>query len=367
MGPHGIASSARFNGYILGLERTIALERAVVGSGFSDRSSGDVLSRAERVPLYEIPEVQVLLRMFVDGNLAELSPEMHPVLGARYPRVEEIAGDPQKAKALLDQLVRAGILRPKFYEKMTICPSCSSKNVTFRYYCAYCGAHEIEKRDLYEHLECGAIDSDDHFLKNGKPACPRCRKPLSGLGSDYRQVGTWFQCRSCGKRFDAPEGRHYCRDCSSKFGVKESVLDDAYSYVLDKTAQTEFAREVLFLVPLKKILREAGYELETSSAVRGASGTSHTFDLVSSKTQENRRITLTLDMTISDKVCGEEHVISVFAKTFDVSPTKSILIAVPALSDTAKKLASMYKLEVIEGARPEEIAQSFHEALNRIS
>lgn len=324
------------------------------------------MSRSERVALYEISEVQVLLKMFVEGGLSELLPEIHPVLGARYPRMDEVAGDDQKAKALLEQLVRAGILRTKFYEKIMICPSCGSKNVTFRYYCTYCGSHEIEKRELYEHIECGTIDGDDRFAKNGGLTCPRCGKPVSKLGQDYRQVGTWFGCRSCGKRFDAPEGKHYCRECSSKFGVKESLLDDVYSYVLDKVVETEFTREVLFLAPLKRILKEAGYGVEAPGVMRGASGTSHSFDLVGLKTEGSRQTVITLDMAICDKVCGEENVISVFAKTFDVSPTKPILIAIPALSDTAKKLADLYKLEVIEGEKPEKISQGFHEALGKI-
>lgn len=325
------------------------------------------MSRAERVALYEVPEVQVLLRMFTEGNLVELLPEIHPVLGARYPRMDEVVGETQKTEALLDQLVRAGILRPKSYEKIMICPGCRSKNVTYRYYCTQCGSHEIEKRELHEHIECGTIDSDDRFLKDGTHVCPRCGKTLTKLGVDYRQVGTWFRCRSCGKRFDAPEGKHYCRQCSLKFGVKESVFGDVYSYTLEKAAETEFAREVLFLLPLKKILREAGYEVEVSTAIRGASGTSHSFDLVSSKTHGNQRTVITADMAICDGVCGEEHVISVFAKTFDVSPTKSILIAIPGLSDTAKKLANLYKLETVEGAKPEQIAQGLHEVLNKIS
>ena len=317
--------------------------------------------------LYEIPEVQALLKMFADGALSELLPEFHPKFGVRYPRLEELTGDTQKAKDLLQQVVQAGILRPKFYEKMMSCPRCGSKNVTFRYYCAHCRSHEIEKRELYEHLECGTIDSDDHFLKSGRLTCTRCGKPLEKLGKDYRQVGIWFQCRSCGKRFDAPEGKHYCRECSLEFGAKESILDDVYSYVLDKGAETEFVREELFLMPIRKILEDAGYEVEASGIVRGASGSSHGFDLVGSKIQENQRKTVTLDMVVSDKVCGEEHVISVFAKMFDVSPAKSILIAIPALSDTAKKLAILYKLEVVEGAKPEEIAQGFRETLTKMS
>ena len=151
-----------------------------------------------------------------------------------------------------------------------------------------------------------------------------------------------------------------------KFGIKESVLDDVYSYVLDKNAQIEFAREVLFLAPLKKILREVGYNVEAPSVLKGVSATSHSFDMACSKTEGGKRIIVTVDMAICDIVCSEEHVISVFAKAFDVSPSKSILIAVPALSDTAKKLANQYKLETIEGRTPEEIARGFTETLGKI-
>jgi len=325
--------------------------------------------KAERVALYEVPQVQVLLRMFADGNITELVPEIHPVQGALYPKMEEVAANGQKAKALLEQLVQAGILRPKFYEKIMICPSCGSKNVTYRYYCSYCGSHEIEKRQLYEHLECGTIDSDDRFLKSGRPACPQCGKPLTSLGRDYRQVGTWFQCRGCRRRFDTPEGKHYCRGCSLKFGVKESAFDDVYSYVLDKVVETEFAREALFLAELKKILQEAGYEVEAPAVITGVSGASHNFDLAGFKTQPDgrRKIVVTLDMAIYARALAPENVISVFAKTLDVSPTKPILIAVPALSDTAKKLADLYKLEVIEGEKPEKISQEFREALDKIT
>jgi len=327
------------------------------------------LSRSERVALYEIPEVQVLLKMFADGSLRELLPEIHPALGVQYPKMDEVTGNVQKTKDLLVQLVRAGILRAKFYEKTMICPRCGSKNVTFRYYCAYCGSHEIEKRELYEHIECGTIDGDDRFMKNGKIACPRCGKPLDKLGVDYRQVGTWFGCRGCGKRLDAPEGKHYCRQCSLRFGVKESAMDDVYSYVLDKVAETEFARETLFLGELKKILQEAGYEAEAPAVIWGVSGASHNFDLVGFKTQPDgsRKTVVTLDMAICARALAPENVISIFAKTLDVSPTKPILIAVPALSDTAKKLADLYKLEVIEGEKPEEIFQEFREALDKIT
>ena len=325
------------------------------------------MSRAERVALYDVREVRALLRMLSDRTINELIPEIHPTLGVRYPKIEEIAGEHQKAKTLLDQLVKAGILLPRFYEKSIVCPQCGSRDVTFRYHCPHCGSYEIEKRELYEHIECGTMDSDEHFIRDGKIFCPKCSKPLEKVGVDYRKAGTWFRCRNCDKRFDAPEGRHHCRECDLKFGIKESVLTDVYSYVLDKTAETEFSRESLFLAPIKEMMKEAGYQLDSSNMAPGVSGTSHLFDLVGSKTKADRRTVLTIDIIVCDKACNEEHVISVFAKTFDVAPTGSILIAIPGLSDKARKLAELYKLKVIEGEKPEEIVQRFHGILTSIT
>lgn len=325
------------------------------------------MSKAQRVALYELPEVQALLKMFADGDMAELTPEVHPALGAKYPKLEQVVGDAEKARSLIDQLVQAKIVHPKFYEKIVICPKCGSKNVGYRYYCTYCGANQIDKRNLYEHIECGAIDSDDHFVKGQATACSRCGKPVNLASKDVRQVGSWFECRNCTKRFVAPEGQHYCRDCSTKFSVKEGVLDDVYSYVLDKEAQGEYGREVLFLAPLKSILKEGGYEIEPSPTLQGVSGTSHTFDLVASKKEGKKKTLITLDVALSEKICGEDNVINVFAKSFDISPTKSFLITVPALNDTGKKLANMYKLEVIEGEKADQIAAVFRETLQKIS
>lgn len=333
----------------------------------ADYQEGSVLSKTERVALFELPEVQAILKMFAEGTLTELAPEFHPSLGVLYPKLEQLTGGREKAKALLDRLVHAGIFHTKFYEKTVLCPGCGSGNISFRYYCTYCGSHEIEKRNLYEHIQCGAIDSDKDLVKGEAGLCSRCGKPIDISGKDVRQVGAWFECRGCKKQFVAPEGKHYCRDCQLKFGVKESVLNDVFSYVVDKTVENEFSREVLYLAPLRKILKEMGFKVEDSPIVQGVSGTSHSFDLIGSKTQGKAKTMITLDMALSDKVCGEENVISVFAKSFDVSPTKSILVAVPALSDTARKLADLYKVGVIEGSSPDEIAQTLRETLTGMS
>jgi hypothetical protein len=47
-------------------------------------------------------------------------------------------------------------------------------------------------------------------------------------------------------------------------------------------------------------------------------------------------------------------VISLFAKIFDVSPEKACLVAIPKLSENAKKMAEIYKIVTIEAKNLEE-------------
>jgi hypothetical protein len=45
-----------------------------------------------------------------------------------------------------------------------------------------------------------------------------------------------------------------------------------------------------------------------------------------------------------------------YAKIFDVSPSQSLLVAIPCLSDKAKRLTSLYRIAAIEAETSQEAA-----------
>jgi hypothetical protein len=47
-------------------------------------------------------------------------------------------------------------------------------------------------------------------------------------------------------------------------------------------------------------------------------------------------------------VVSEQSVISMFAKIFDATPDKACLVAIPKMSESGKKLAALYKIDLIE-------------------
>src|SRR5438046_8324839 len=81
--------------------------------------------------LYQDPSVQLLISKFVRGEIVELTPGFDLDHTVRYPEVEEVVDqDPNAAKQLVQKLWDSGIFKRKFHEKVLVCPSCLSPNVS---------------------------------------------------------------------------------------------------------------------------------------------------------------------------------------------------------------------------------------------
>jgi len=63
-----------------------------------------------------------------------------------------------------------------------------------------------------------------------------------------------------------------------------------------------------------------------------------------------------LDVIASDKEIDEVPVASMYAKIFDVSPSQSILVAIPGLKDKAKRLAALYRISIVEAENSQRAA-----------
>jgi hypothetical protein len=60
----------------------------------------------------------------------------------------------------------------------------------------------------------------------------------------------------------------------------------------------------------------------------------------------------------TDDVVAEQPVIALFAKIYDVAPDKSCLIAIPKVNESGKKLAVLYKINLIEAKDQKEIMKA---------
>ena len=313
------------------------------------------MTSKDRLSLYQDPNVQLLLSRFVKGEIMELVPTFDLGQTARYPEVEAVVeDDPEAAKRLVEKLWDVGIFKRKFFEKVLVCPSCLSANVSNDYVCPNCNSIDIERKTLLEHTACRNIDSVDNFLVEGGLLCQKCNKELIEAGIDYQKLGSWFQCAQCGKRSDMPSPIHRCRNCGHIFTIRDTGFVNVYTYRFSADAEEEFKRTFVVMKPIGTVLEEFQFKVEMPGQIAGRSGALHRFDAIATKGQSE---VVVLDVIASDKQIDEVPVASLYAKIFDVAPSQAILVAIPNLTEKARKLAALYRISVIEASNSQEAAE----------
>ncbi len=305
-------------------------------------------SKKELLKLYKDHKVQLLISKFVSDELGTLNPTCDPKRGFTYPIVDDVVGDPSNTEEFLQKLFEGGVLERKLYDKIVYCPSCSSANVSIHYTCPHCKSFDVKKSALIEHIKCGYIDTEDHFQEEGKLVCPRCHKELINPDLDYHKAGVWCTCNQCNKSFDIPVPAHFCRECHENFTFDGAIYKDVYSYTLTPDAKKEATIGWILIAPIMEFLDNLGFEVESPGFLNGKSGASHMFDLTAVSTGKKRNTTAIDLATSTEGVVSEQSVIAMFAKIFDATPDKACLVAIPKMSENGKRLAALYKIDLVE-------------------
>ncbi|MEM2947581.1 MAG: hypothetical protein QXN96_05030 [Candidatus Bathyarchaeia archaeon] len=319
--------------------------------------------KPERMKLYKDPHVQVFLNKFLSGEISELKPTFDPKFGYRYADVEAILGGASKVEDFLNKLYEAKVIERKLYDKILYCPCCSSQNISTHYCCPYCKSFNIKKGSLVEHVKCGYMDIEENFKKGKKLVCPKCREELKKPEVDHRKAGIWCTCKDCGKSFDIPVTRHFCRECQADFTFEDVEIRDVYAYTLNEEVKGEITAGWIFVAPIKKFLIESGFEVDAPAFLKGKSGANHMFDIAAYMKENARKVTVMDVATATEDAVSEQPVIALFAKIYDVAPDRAILIAIPKLGDNAKKMAALYKIKVVEGNDVKVITNALKEKL----
>jgi transcription elongation factor Elf1 len=313
-------------------------------------------SKKEIHSLYKDHNVQLLISKFVSGELGTLNPVYDPKIGIRYPLLDAFVEDDSNTDEFLQQLFEGGVVKRKLYDKIIFCPSCSSANVSIHYTCPYCKSFDIKKSALIEHIKCGYIDTEDHFQRGDKLFCPRCNKELTTPDVDHNKAGVWCTCNKCAKSFDIPLPTHFCRECEEKFNFDESIYKNVYSYTLTPEASKKATLGWIIINPIVDFLEDMGFKVKSPGFLNGKSGTRHIFDLTA--VSVGKKNTIAIDLETSDDIVSEQSVISMFAKIFDVNPEKACLVAIPKMSESGRKLAALYKIDLIEAKNHTEAIES---------
>jgi len=320
--------------------------------------------RDERTEVYRDHRAQLVLSKFLSGEVEKLDPAYDYRYGYTYPLVESITGDPASADAFLSHLYEIGILKRQIFDKTINCPVCGSSSVSIRYCCPYCKSFNVKKSALIEHIQCGYIDIEDRFKKGDKLVCPRCHNELTKPDVNYRKAGVWCACNECGKNFDIPVPSHFCRQCNNSFTFEDAVYRDVYSYSLNEDVMKEAGVGYILVGPVREFFKSRGFSVESPGFLKGKSGASHMFDVAVSK-GDIARYVIVVDLATStaDEV-SEQSIIAMFAKVYDVTPDRSFLIAIPKMSENGRKLADLYKIDLIEAKNQKEAMKALETLLD---
>jgi len=296
----------------------------------------------------------MILSKFLSGEFERLDPVYDPKFGYSYPIIEAIVGNHSAADAFLNHLYEIGILKRETFDKTINCPKCNSGNVSIRYCCPYCKSFNVKKSSLVEHIQCGYIDVEDRFKQNDRLVCPRCHNELSKPDINYRKAGVWCACNECRKNFDIPVPSHFCRECKEIFTFEDAVYRDAYSYSLNQEVMKEAGVGYILVAPIREFFQNRGFMVESPGFLKGKSGASHMFDVTASKGDISRHVIVIDLATSAEDVVSEQSIIAMFAKVYDVAPDKACLIAIPKMSENGRKLADLYKIELVEAKNQKE-------------
>ena len=295
---------------------------------------------------------QMLLREFLEGGKENILPIYDPSLGFTYPAIDlllENSVPAQTATEFLDHLTELSILNKTFHDSIATCPNCESTTITTHYRCPKCKKHNIAKTSLTEHIPCGYIAEKEQFTQN---RCPKCGETIKA--KQYRDMGRWYICRECNEKFERPEFDLICRKCDTSFTIEKVNLKEISKYSINSSRIKEIRQNVTSLESLSKLLTSIGFTVEVpGTAIGERSRMQHHFSVIAKKQHLDREIVVGIDHAVADEEVQASALILYVYKTSEVKVDFPIFVAVPKISETARKIAVGNGIMLIEGVPDE--------------
>jgi hypothetical protein len=319
-------------------------------------------SMLQRKELYRRREVRLTLGWIVNGHERVEPTWRQEAHSYAYPELDKLLGNPVAGR-LLEELASEGLLERYTADGLIECPQCNSGDQLHdRYLCLFCDSSDLRKGTLIEHYSCGHVDFAARFSREGSLVCPKCSRPLKLIGTDYRRIEGIFRCESCKRDSSVPKVVHVCTRCNTQFGYEQASLRPVYGYKFVEGLRGEVVANCIMEGPLVEFLRAMGYAVEAPKVLAGLSGVEYVFDAVGERDSELIVFALASDPHAVD----EQAVVTYFAKVFDVRPTRSILIATPALTPRAKRLADLYNIQTFEGENLTQIIEQMKKEIGLV-
>ncbi len=303
--------------------------------------------------------VSAKLTEIIEKKITRFEPVIRPEGGLTYTGFSD--NDLPLQLDILKSLQDLGIVRQEPVDYIRKCSYCGHHGLLLKISCPLCGSTNTDQGKVIEHLNCGNIDLESHFISadGGGLVCRKCKKRLKAIGVDYVKPGSYCICMSCHKL--SPEGRTQpiCLNCARSLAADELKVEPLFAFVVEPQGLSRYLddsdRELENSIV--GALEKRGVKASVDAALIGSSQVEHKFDIIAYQTGSHDPV-VAADIVKSESPVGPEAVLNFFARCVDVKVPKKILIAVSKATEEAQKLADSYGIAVLEsdGTDPEEIA-----------
>ncbi len=303
--------------------------------------------------IWENPQIRALLDSLYTGKLTEINPVLDFSLkdGFTYPEVDKILGTSgRETSQILESLAEEDILLKQFFEKLLLTPGGSPQILPVER-CPHCDSSDLVKGKVLEHFACGYVGLEDDFKVELKYICPKCKRELKLLGTDYRSPGTRYICRQCKEIFPAPTIKWRCLKTSKVYTLDELQEVQLYSYRFNQAKKDWLEFELEPKTQLIDFLTRRGYEVEEAAKITGKSGATHTIDILAIRDDGIAKHTISIGILTAKPNEEEVSVDKLFdfdTKAYDIGIHDKVVIAIPKLSPEAKRFAERQRIKVFE-------------------
>jgi len=301
----------------------------------------------------EDPRVIKLVDALVSGKL----PDINPVVdfgyknGYAYPSVSSMLDTSEvETINILESLANSGILIRETYEKFYVDPDGLFQLVPIER-CPRCDSSNIVKGQLVEHFSCGYVGLDRDFKQESRYVCPKCRKDLRLIGTDYRNVGIHYRCQDCSEVFTVPVVKWRNMKTRKIWTSEELKEVEAYSYQFspDKKGWLEF--QLKPKTQLVDFLKHQGYQVHELAQLTGRSGAVHTVDVLAIRDDIITKINLGIGILVApsgEPEVGLEALFKFDTRAYDIGINYKVVIAIPRLGQEALNFAGRQMIRAFE-------------------
>jgi hypothetical protein len=282
-----------------------------------------------------------------------------------YPLLKEI-GEPEDNLDFLEKLASTDfdILERVVSERLAVCPEHpESFSTNMRLTCQHCDSLNITKLHLVEHKRCGYISENTNFQTSEDGVitqCPSCKKPIRDTKKEIAIPAMWYTCNDCKEKFDDVSAKLHCRTFNHDFEISDARFNVIPGFKVKNLGDTSNASISPILKQVKSLLDSFGFAVEENHTVVGKSGNHYNVNIHG---EDEHKRTVFIFIRNPNAENDNSELNSKIIEVLDTSPTVTILIGFPSISEKAKTITSNYNISILTDNNPEKILVSIKDVL----